>query len=78
VRNPFRRRAASAADPQRPHRFADRRDVSLSAFASGSGGRGPLENVGPVAMTNRFVETEGCAVPGCGRRRSDDIHAPEE
>jgi hypothetical protein len=44
-----------------------------SLAMTGSGG-GPAN----VAVTNRYQQTTGCAVPGCGRLPDDAIHAPED
>ena len=82
MRNPFRakRDVLTGYDPRHPHPFQDARDAGLAAFASGgmavairAGG-----NVQQVAMTSAFARTEKCGVPGCGKPRGDDIHAPEE
>ena len=51
----------------------------VAAWASGGGGRDKAgANVDMVIMTSAFVRTENCGVPGCGKPRGDDIHAPEE
>lgn len=61
-------------DPRKPHGFVARSDPGLAAMASGGGG--PQRPVGPVAVTSGYIrELEACAVEGCGRPRTDDIHA---
>jgi hypothetical protein len=79
MRNPIRpKRDRPTIDPRHPHLFQDARDAGLAAFSSGSraGGRGG--GVDQVVMTSAFMRTENCGVPGCGKPRGDDIHAPEE
>ncbi len=80
MRNPFaRKRHVLTYNPRAPHPFQDARDAGLAAWASGGGGRDKGGgNVDQVIMTSRFVRTENCGVPGCGKPRGDDIHAPED
>jgi hypothetical protein len=80
MRNPFRsRRDAKSWNAAKPHPFQEGRDAGLAAFASGGNlGRGRAGNVDQLAMTSAYLRTEHCAVPGCGKPRGDDIHAPEE
>jgi hypothetical protein len=81
MRNPFRRparRGAATYTASVPHPFQDARDVSLPAFASGSGGSRAGQAITPIATTSAFERTTGCAVPGCGRLPDDAIHAPED
>ncbi len=46
---------------------------TTSVMLSGAGG-GPAG----AAVTNRYQQTVGCAVPGCGKAPADDIHAPAD
>jgi hypothetical protein len=81
MRNPFRpKRERLSYDPRHPHPFQDARDAGLAAFSSGgTGSRSGLGgNVQQVAMTSTYQRTAPCGVPGCGKPRGDDIHAPEE
>jgi hypothetical protein len=62
-----------------PHPFVDVRDSGLAAMAAGSGFRGGQSSeAAAAATTNRYQRMNGCAVPGCGKQRSADIHAPAE
>lgn len=62
-----------------PHPYIAGSDAGLPAVGmsslgmTGSGG-GPAG----VAVTNRYQQGIGCAVPGCGKAPADDIHAPAE
>jgi hypothetical protein len=81
LRNPLRpKRDRPTTDPRHPHPFQDARDAGLAAFSSGgAGSRTSLgDNVQQVAMTSAYRRTEDCGVPGCGKPRGDDIHAPED
>jgi|tagenome__1003787_1003787.scaffolds.fasta_scaffold20671446_2 hypothetical protein len=78
MRLPWSRKPARpAVDAHSPHEFADADDGGMSTgFGSLSGG--PWSSTGSLAMTNSYLRISGCAVPGCGRARHDDIHqAPE-
>lgn len=76
----FRRtREAITYDPGRPHPYQVGHDagiagVGMQSLATTGSGGGPAG----FAVTNRYQQTVGCAVPGCGRRADDAIHAPED
>lgn len=80
MRNPLTRRDKLTYDAHSPHPFQEARDAGLAAFSAGGGpaGRGSGSNVTQIAMTSAFVRTEHCAVPGCGKPRADEVHAPED
>lgn len=72
-------RTASAFHAGRPHPFLAARDAGLTAMASGGGfARASGGQVDAVATTNRYQRMKGCAVPGCGRPASAEIHAPAQ
>jgi len=72
-------RAASTFHAGRPHPFLAARDSGLTAIASGGGfARASGGQVDSVATTNRYQRMDGCAVPGCGKRPSAEIHAPAQ
>jgi hypothetical protein len=76
---PARSREAMAYEAGRPHPFIAVHDDGLAAFAGGSAfARTPAPNVSAVATTNRYLRMEGCAVPGCGKPRDAEVHAPED
>ena len=81
------RRALAAADARtattyhaaRPHPFQVAQDAGLTAMASGGGfARASGGQVASVATTSRYQRMDGCAVPGCGKPASAEIHAPAE
>ena len=81
------RRALAAADARvastyaagGPHPYLAARDAGLAAIASGGGfARASGGQVDAVATTNRYQRLHGCAVPGCGKPASAEIHGPGE
>lgn len=66
-----------AVDPAQPHEFAAVRDPGIAAVASGGGQLG-YGSAGPAATTGAYQRSLRCAVPGCGRERSDPIHGVAE
>lgn len=72
------KRDPKSFDARRPHPFIAIGDSGTAGIAaSGVGGRGGT-GVGNVAATGAMMRTSGCAVPGCGKVASDEIHAPAE
>jgi hypothetical protein len=66
-------------DPHRPHPYIDATDAGTSGLATSSlGNQGGYSGVANLAVTDRFMHTAGCAVPGCGKAAADDIHAPAD
>ena len=67
--------AAKHADPGKPHAFVVRTDPGLTAAASGAMGRATTD-LGGVAVASAYLRDDHrCGLEGCGRARSDDIHA---
>ena len=63
----------------RPHPFVAAQDSGLAAIAAGGGfSRASGGQVDSVATTHRYQRMDGCAVPGCGKPASADIHAPAD
>ena len=63
------------AEPGKPHAFVAKTDPGLAAAASGGLGRGQSDVAG-IAVTSAYQRgDQPCALEGCGRPRSDDIHA---
>lgn len=73
MRFPWSKRREAHVDPRLPHPFQDIEDAGLGTGLSGMSSRGSAVN--QVAMTNRYLRTSGCGVPGCGRERGDPVHA---
>ena len=65
------------ADPGRPHAFVVINDPGLGAMAAGSSARfGGVPTA--VVVTDNYVRKSHCGLAGCGRDRSDEIHAAPE
>ena len=62
-------------DPRRPHRFGVA-DEGIAAAMSGSWAESSQANI--VAGTAAYWRSLRCAVPGCGRPRTDAIHGADE
>jgi hypothetical protein len=62
-------------DPRRPHPFRVA-DEGIAAVMSGSWSQNSQANL--VGGTAAFRRSLTCGVPGCGRSRTDDIHATAE
>lgn len=67
------------AEPGKPHAFVVINDPGLGAMAAGGVGRmsGGGVNVG-VVVTDNYIRKSRCGLAGCGRERSDEIHAAAE
>jgi hypothetical protein len=73
---PGRRQAPAAhVDPGRPHAFVAINDPGIGAMAAGSAGRRETAAFAAVAVADNLMRKSRCGVPGCGRDRSDDMHA---
>ncbi|HET7828536.1 MAG TPA: hypothetical protein VFL03_03170 [Candidatus Limnocylindrales bacterium] len=60
--------------PGKPHRFAAKADPGIASVASGGFMRD--NEVTSLAVTSAYERDDRrCAVSGCGRPRSDDLHA---
>jgi hypothetical protein len=62
-------------DPRRPHPFQVA-DEGIAAVMSGSWTENSQANL--VSGTAAYRRSLTCGLPGCGRPRSDDIHAVTE
>lgn len=66
-------------DPNQPHPYQQVNDAGLGALSAGAWSRETGGSaMASVAVTNRYQRAAGCAVPGCGRPRDDELHAPED
>ncbi len=65
------------AEPGKPHAFVVISDPGLGAMAASSAGRSGGVNVG-VVVTDNYIRKSRCGLAGCGRERSDEIHAASE
>ena len=68
-------------DPGKPHAFREPGSTVTVVAGQGGGGRGMAPSAVSVAATNQFLrdeETRRCAVPGCGRPPTHDLHAIED
>ncbi len=73
------KRDAMSYNPNQPHPFQPIEDAGLGAMSAGGLSRSAgASSITSIAATNRYQRTDGCAVPGCGRPRDAEIHAPEE
>ena len=73
-----RQHGRNAAMASGPHAFAEPEDPRLGLALSGNlnfGQMGPSAGLLVAGVTNRAAR---CALPGCGRVRSDPIHWPAE
>lgn len=64
-----------AIDPRRPHPFR-LADEGIAAALSGSWAENSQANV--VGGTAAYQRSLACGVPGCGRARTDEIHATSD
>ena len=65
------------AEPGKPHSFVVINDPGLGAMAASSSGRfGGVPTA--VVVTDNYVRKSRCGLAGCGRDRSDEIHAAPE
>ena len=76
MRLPWQKDPPEHVDPHRPHAFQEANDAGLGALAPIGGGVGP--QVADIAAANAVVRTMGCGVPGCGKPRDAEVHAPED
>ena len=67
-------------NPSAPHAFVEVRDVGIAAAAAGGaqGTRGAPGGLTQVVVTDNYLRKSRCGVDGCGRERSDPIHAAPE
>jgi hypothetical protein len=76
---PAQSRDGATYNAGQPHPYVAVRDSGLAAMAAGGGFRGGTSSeAAAAATTNRYQRMNGCAVPGCGKPRGADIHAPAE
>ena len=77
MKPPKAKRDATSWNPNHPHPFQPIDDAGLGSMSAGGFSRGanPLTS---IAVTNRYQRTAGCGVPGCGRPRDHELHAPED
>ncbi|HEY3334202.1 MAG TPA: hypothetical protein VGK16_03105 [Candidatus Limnocylindrales bacterium] len=73
------KRDAMSYNPNHPHPYQQTDDAGLGAISSGGAvrSRGGADLTG-VVVANRYQRVAGCGVPGCGRPRDDELHAPED
>jgi hypothetical protein len=58
-----------------PHKFRPVHDAGLST-GLGAANRGAVGGISMLALTDRYMRTSACDVPGCGKERDDPIHQP--
>lgn len=64
--------------PVNPHDRHEFQPADTSRMAIAAGSTQPSEaNIGSIAMANASIRSLRCGVPGCGKSRDDEIHAPE-
>jgi hypothetical protein len=77
MRAPWSHKEQRPVHANEPHVFLPVHDAGLGTGLAGLGSRDsgfPAQ----IAITDRYLRTSACAVPGCGKDRDDPIHEPAE
>jgi len=65
--------------PSGPHEFVAPEDSRLGlALAGGGSLSGATQSGAQFAMADATLRSQRCALPGCGKLRTDPIHEPED
>jgi hypothetical protein len=80
IQLPWHHEAEAHAEAGAPHAFVEIDDPGIGAMASGGGGQtmGGFGGVTSVAVTDNHIRKSRCGLAGCGKERSDPIHAAPE
>jgi hypothetical protein len=77
MRAPWSHKAQRPVHANEPHEFRPIEDAGL-ATGLGTVSRMAGSQIAMLAMTDRYMRTSACDVPGCGKERDDPIHEPAE